>query len=491
MTVTAEAPFVRLENIIKNYGAVRALGGVELTFNSGECVGLVGHNGAGKSTLMQVLAGNVQPDGGELSVLGQNESMSYGVQRALELGVRCVFQELSLCPNLTVVENTRIRHPSITGFGWRKRASLLIRSFLDDIFPGNSIAVDDLVADLTLGQRQMVEIATVFAKTTSSLRLVILDEPTSSLDHAIAGQLLAYVRRFVTEGGCVILISHILGEILSTCDRIVVMGDGRVVEERPAARFTKHSLVEAMGHVNHAPQAHQPETVVKARTAPVVAEIQPPRRGSMTLTARKGEIIGLGGLAGQGQTTLLVLLQRSAGRHISFARCSGPVAFVAGDRQTDGVFPLWSIGQNITIRSLGTMRRFGLIDPKKEREMERRWKERMAIRTPDMANNIYTLSGGNQQKALFARALASDAEIILMDDPMRGVDIGTKQEVYHIIRSEAAKGRTFIWYTTEFEELTSCDYVYVLRDGAIVSEMPRSEITEAKVLQSSFEEVAQ
>jgi len=491
LTLTAEAPFVRLENITKNYGAVRALGGVDLTFNSGECVGLVGHNGAGKSTLMQILAGNVRPDGGELSVLGQNEIISYGVQRALALGVRCVFQELSLCPNLTVVENTRIRHPSITGFGWRKRASRLIRTFLDDIFPGNRIAVDDLVADLTLGQRQMVEIATVFAKTPSPLRLVILDEPTSSLDQAIAGQLLDYVRRFVAEGGCVILISHILGEILTTCDRIVVMGDGRVMEERPAARFSKHSLVEAMGHVNHEPQAHGPETVVKARTAPVVAEIQPSRRGSMKLEARKGEIIGLGGLAGQGQTTLLVLLQRSAGRHFVFARCSGPVAFVAGDRQTDGVFPLWSIGQNVTIRSLGTMRRFGLIDPKKEREMERRWKERMAIRTPDMANNIYTLSGGNQQKALFARALASDAEIILMDDPMRGVDIGTKQEVYDIMRSEAAKGRTFVWYTTEFEELTSCDYVYVLRDGAIVSEMPRSEMTEAKVLQSSFAEVAQ
>ncbi len=136
------------------------------------------------------------------------------------------------------------------------------------------------------------------------------------------------------------------------------------------------------------------------------------------------------------------------------------------------------------------MSRFGLIDARAERAMEEEWKARIAIRTPDMANGILTLSGGNQQKALFARALASDAEIVLMDDPMRGVDIGTKQEVYALIRAEAAKGRTFLWYTTEFDELRACDHVYVFRSGRIVADMARSELSEARVLQSSFEESA-
>lgn len=489
MHAIPQKPLVRLEQITKNYGAVRALAGVTLTLSPAECVGLAGHNGAGKSTMMQILAGNVRPDGGELLISGEREIERYDVQRAFALGIRCVFQELSLCPNLTVLENTRVRHPSIRGIGWRGRAASLILKVLDDIFPNNTIRPNDLVADLTLGQRQMVEIAIVFANVGSPLRLVILDEPTSSLDQAVAAQLLSYVRRFVGQGGCVVLISHILGEVLSTCDRIAVMGDGRVIEVRPAGQFTKHSLVEAMGHINHErPQEHV-ESPAKERTSPIVAQIQPPKLGSLKLEVRRGEIIGLGGLAGQGQTPLLVLLQRAYGRNLAFAKCECPPAFVAGDRQTDGVFPLWSIGQNITIRSLSKMRRFGLIDPRQERAMERHWKDRIAIRTPDIDDNIYTLSGGNQQKALFARALASDAEIILMDDPMRGVDIGTKQEVYDIIRSEAAKGRTFIWYTTEFEELTSCDYVYVLRSGAIVAEMHRSEISEAKVLKSSFAEV--
>ncbi len=338
----------------------------------------------------------------------------------------------------------------------------------------------------------MVEIATVFAAGETPLSLVILDEPTSSLDAQVASQLLAHVRRFVAAGGSVILISHILGEILETCDRITVMSDGKVVADRPAADFTRHSLVEAMGHVAHEAEATEAASGPTLRSAaPVVASAAPPRQGNeRRVEARKGEIIGLGGLAGHGQTALLVLLQNAARGRSRFAELRGRTAFVAGDRQTDGVFPLWSIGGNVTVRSLSAMSRFGLIDAKAERAMEDEWKARIAIRTPDMDNGILTLSGGNQQKALFARALASDAEIVLMDDPMRGVDIGTKQEVYALIRAEAAKGRTFLWYTTEFDELRACDHVYVFRSGRIVADMARSELSEARVLQSSFEEDA-
>ncbi|WP_062205091.1 sugar ABC transporter ATP-binding protein [Aureimonas sp. AU12] len=487
----APRPLIDLAQVKKSYGAVRALDGVDLAIRPGECLGLAGHNGAGKSTLMQVLAGNVRPDEGRIEIAGNDETQRFGVERAGQLGVRCVFQELSLCPNLTVIENARVRHPALKGFGWRKRAAKLIGEALDEIFPGHGIRLRDLVSDLALGQRQMVEIATVFARGDAPLSLVILDEPTSSLDAQVAGQLLAHVRRFVASGGSVILISHILGEILSTCDRISVMSDGRVVALRPAAEFDRHSLVEAMGHV----AAHtegEAAGAPKARTsAPIVASAHSPRQGDgRQLEARRGEIVGLGGLAGHGQTALLVLLHNAAHRGGHYARLDGRVAFVAGDRQTDGVFPLWSIGGNVTVRSLQSMQRFGLIDRAAERRMEAEWKERIAIRTPDMDNGILTLSGGNQQKALFARALASDAEIILMDDPMRGVDIGTKQEVYAIVRAEAARGRTFVWYTTEFDELRACDHVYVLRSGRIVADMARDELSEARVLQSSFAEAA-
>ena len=169
---------------------------------------------------------------------------------------------------------------------------------------------------------------------------------------------------------------------------------------------------------------------------------------------------------------------------------SGGVALVAGDRQTDGVFPLWTIAENITIASLARLRRGFLIDRAKTSAMAETWKARIAIRTPDVDNPILSLSGGNQQKALFARALGSTAETVLMDDPMRGVDIGTKQEVYDMIRAEAAGGRTFLWYTTEMDELRHCDHVYVFRDQHIVADLSRGELTEEKILHASFAEVA-
>ncbi|HVX83125.1 MAG TPA: ATP-binding cassette domain-containing protein, partial [Devosiaceae bacterium] len=165
-------------------------------------------------------------------------------------------------------------------------------------------------------------------------------------------------------------------------------------------------------------------------------------------------------------------------------------ALVAGDRQTDGIFPLWSIAENIGIRSLKALQRGIFISQERERELAERWQERIGIRTPDLDNNILSLSGGNQQKALFARALGSDARIILMDDPMRGVDIGTKLEVYDLIREEARHGRTFLWYTTETDELDNCDRVYVFRNGRIVAELARHELTEERVIQSSFAESA-
>ena len=164
----------------------------------------------------------------------------------------------------------------------------------------------------------------------------------------------------------------------------------------------------------------------------------------------------------------------------------GPVALVAGDRASDGVFPQWSIAQNIGVRSLRRLRTGPLISPRLETKLADAWRQRIRIRTPDVGNNILSLSGGNQQKALFARALASDARVVLMDDPMRGVDYGTKIEVYDLIRAEAAAGRTFLWYTTETEELKNCDRAYIFRNGAVVAELTRDELTEERVIHSSF-----
>jgi ribose transport system ATP-binding protein len=479
---------VTLNGVEKSFGAVRALAGVDFSVQTGECVGLVGHNGAGKSTLMNILAGTLAADKGEI-VVGPKTQRNYSVLQAHKLGIRCVFQELSLCPNLTVAETIHVLHPSITGFGWRTRAGRLIRERLDEIFPGHGIATDTMVGDMAIGKRQMVEVARAFTITDAPLRLVILDEPTSSLDTHRATQLLSYVRRTIANGASCVLISHLLGEILEYSDRIVVMRDGKVVVSDRASVFDRDKLVTAMGatvasvvakEANKAPRGSTP---VRVRARPAT------QTSGDELIAHEGEIVGLAGLSGHGQTDLLLSIFKGSTRRVPGISVSDPVAMVAGDRQSDGIFPLWSIAENIGVRSIAALRRGPLISSGLENRFAEWWRDKIRIRTSDLHNNILSLSGGNQQKALFARALGSDAKIVLMDDPMRGVDIGTKLEVYQLIRTEAAGGRTFLWYTTEMEELQNCDHVYVFRNGRIVADLRRDELSEERVIQSSFEEV--
>jgi ribose transport system ATP-binding protein len=481
---------VKLDGVEKHFGAVRALSGVDFPVRVGECVGLVGHNGAGKSTLMHVLAGTLVPDKGQI-IIGAELQKDYAVVLAQKLGIRCVFQELSLCPNLTVAENARVLHPSIAGWGWRRRAGDLIGNKLDEIFPGNGISADAVVGDLSIGQRQMVEVARAFTITEAPLHFVILDEPTSSLDSHRAGQLLSHVRRVIANGvGCV-LISHLLGEILEYSDRIVVMRDGKVVAADRASAFSRDKLVTTMGGVAASKMRSTKEAVPRG-TTPVRVRARPGKqRDGIELTAHQGEIVGLAGLSGHGQTELLLSIFKGASRRVPGIKVTDPVALVAGDRQTDGIFPLWSIAENVGIRSIGSLHRGFLISPELEDRFAERWRKRINILTLNMRNNILSLSGGNQQKALFARALGSEAKIVLMDDPMRGVDISTKLEVYDLIRSEANGGRTFLWYTTEMEELENCDHVYVFRNRRIVADLRRGELNEERVIQSSFEEVAQ
>ncbi|MFA6153713.1 sugar ABC transporter ATP-binding protein [Mesorhizobium sp.] len=476
---------VAFSAIAKSFGTVKALSGVDFSVDAGECVGLVGHNGAGKSTLMHMLAGTLQPDSGHRVITGR-EMPDYSVVLAHRLGIRCVFQELSLCPNLTVAENTRITHPSLNGWGSLRRADEMIVGQLDEIFPGHGIAGTDIVGELSIGRRQMIEVARAFTRASDPIALVILDEPTSSLDTHASSQLLAFVRRAVAGGTSCIFISHLLNEVLASTDRIVVMRDGKVSAAGATSSLDREKLVAAMVGL----PKERPAGVVAAQRADAPVRVRLGTTQDADFLARAGEVVGLAGLAAHGQSALLLRIFEAAGRRTPGVEVTAPVAVVAGDRQSDGVFPLWSILENISVRSLSDMSRHFLISQDMQRSLGETWHRRLGIRTPDMGNSILSLSGGNQQKALFARALASDAGIILMDDPMRGVDIATKIEVYDIIRDEAAKGRTFIWYTTEFEELENCDRVYVLRNGTITAALDRGEVSEENVIRSSFGEAA-
>ncbi len=479
---TPPGVYLAVRGAAKSYGAVQALRDVDFAVAPGEIVGVVGHNGAGKSTLMNILAGTVQRSRGDFTIAGKTVG-EWSPHEAQRHGLRCVFQELSLCGNLTLAENTRVIHRSLRGPGWRRRAGALIRQQLDTIFPGHGLSVETRAIELPIGARQMAEIARAFTETDAPVRCVILDEPTSALGHKAASQLLAYVKGLPERGIACILITHRLDEILLVCDRATVMVDGKVVAERPVASLSRPALVGLMGAIE-APRLPA-SAVERVAGRPPVVDL--PGRDSLDLGihAAPGEIIGFAGLDGHGQRERLRALY-AYGRHRHRQGRGPAVAYVAGDRGAEGVFGLWSIAENLTIRSIRTLRRAGLISREAERDLAREWVAKLEVKAPSIDTPMLSLSGGNQQKVLFARALASDAEIILLDDPMRGVDVNTKQEVYKLIRREAEAGRCFIWYTTEVEELTNCSRIYVFREGRARTELLGVEIEPARILEESF-----
>lgn len=494
---------VALRGITKQFGGVRALSGIDLSINPGEVLGIVGHNGAGKSTLMQVLIGTIRSTEGSILVDGQDVISGYDVSRAHAHGIRCVFQEPSLCPNLKVFENARILHHTLRGRGWAARARRLISQSLDEIFPGHGISADAVTGNLPAGSRQMVEIARAFTVTDVPIRIVILDEPTSSLDAKVAEQLMLFMRRVTQHRVSCIFISHRLKEIVANTDRIVVMRDGRVVAQRQTKDISEEQLVDSMGTMAQAAESagEDREAIETPKADPVAApakriskagdiriELHPSPTDAAPLIARAGEVIGLGGLAGHGQRDALLTVFAAARGGGRSGVVRGTVSYVSGDRQREGIFPLWSIGRNLTIGLMRLLAHQGFLYRQEEADTAKSWRDKIHIMTPDVDNPILSLSGGNQQKVLIARALANGSDIVLLDDPMRGVDVATKREMFAMIRGEAAQGKCFLLYTTETQELSYCDRVYVFYSGSITEEIERAELTEDRVLRASFTE---
>lgn len=479
-------PLIAVRNIDVSFGLVRALKNANFQFMRGECVAIAGHNGAGKSTLMSVLSGARRSNAGYIEHDEIRHERGYSADVARGLGVRCVFQELSLCPNLTIEENMRPMHPQLKGIGWRKRARRIIEAQLDAIFPGHALSGTDVVSDLSLTQQQMVEIARAFSSVDSPVKVVILDEPTSSLDKYTSEQLLAFVRKAAASGITSILITHMLGEMLRCADRIMVMRDGNVVSTLSTHGLTRDAIIRAMGQFVEGDAAPgRGRRAAAHRQAAYRWNLGPKER--TTIEVPHGSIVGFAGLAGQGQTDALNEIYAKARQRGSHQRA----AYVAGDRRADGVFPAWTIAQNFDIRSLFDRARGSWINTRGLQALFDVWAKKLDIRGAAGTANILALSGGNQQKVLFGRALASDAELVLMDDPMRGVDIGTKLEIYRLLLEEAAKGRTFVWYTTENDELAYCDKTYVFRSGRVTQELSATECTEEALLAASFEEMTE
>jgi ribose transport system ATP-binding protein len=266
----------------------------------------------------------------------------------------------------------------------------------------------------------------------------------------------------------------------------MVMRDGNVVSTLNAHGLTRDAIIRAMGQFVEGDTAPGRERRAAAHRQAAYRWNLGPKEGT-TIEVPHGSIVGFAGLAGQGQTDALNEIYAKARQRGSHQR----VAYVAGDRRADGVFPAWTIAQNFDIRSLFDRARGSWINTRRLQELFDVWAKKLDIRGAAGTANILALSGGNQQKVLFGRALASDAELVLMDDPMRGVDIGTKLEIYRLLLEEAAKGRTFVWYTTENDELAYCDKTYVFRSGRVTQELSATECTEEALLAASFEEVTE
>ncbi|HEY9214412.1 MAG TPA: ATP-binding cassette domain-containing protein [Ancylobacter sp.] len=483
----AASPVARLAGICKAFGPTQANDRIDLVVERGEVLGLVGGNGAGKSTLMRILCGVTRADAGTIAIGGINIDPSlYDTALAQAGGIRIVHQELSLCDNLSVAENFFLEAPEAarTAPGWRRAYRARAGTALDEVFPGHGINVDLPVGHLQIGQRQMVEIAR--AMTAPKARLIILDEPTSSLGLERSRQLRAFIRARATAGLAFIFISHKLQEVVEIATRVLVLRNGRAVWSGASADATVAALVGAMGGPSEGALRSRraarppltPDAPVQVR---IGGDVVAPLGRDVVLKA--GEVVGLAGLEGSGQRDLL---HRLFSRPWGGIERRGSASFVSGDRQKEGVFPLWSVLSNIALGRLNGRAPLGLVSEPAEREVARGAAERLKLDPSRFDSPILDLSGGNQQKALVARALVGEAATILFDDPTRGVDVAAKEDFYALIGDVARAGRLVVWHSTEDIEFVECDRVLVFSGGRIVRELVGVEITEQAIVDASF-----
>jgi ribose transport system ATP-binding protein len=486
------------ENITKTYGPTVAVNSVSLSIRRGTITALLGGNGAGKSTLTRVLSGTARPDDGRLFFDSHPISFpEYSVRRAKDLGIRVVHQELSVCTNLNVAENFFLELSQLFPAGrWRPKAGELVERTLEAIFPGNRIRASSNVGSLSLAQQQMVEIARAAAD--PKLKLLILDEPTSSLDATRGHQLLEYLRRRAREGLSFVFIGHKLGEILDVAQDFLVMRDGEMAWSGPGKETDHDKLVTLLSA--KAPLAANKETCSAVtpkeydrspgnpeETALVeIAENWMENRESGPVKLFRGEIVGLAGLEGSGQQRLLLgIYSASKGAKSGISRRS-QAAYVSGDRQKEGVFPLWPTMQNMTISRHARRAPLLPVSANAEKGWTEPWRDRFSFTESALESPILQLSGGNQQKALMSRALIDDADTILLNDPTRGVDIGVKREFYQVLREVAARGKLIVWYSSEDTEFLECSRVLVLRRGKVATEISGQDASRENLVSAFF-----
>lgn len=477
-------PVVLMEGITKTYPGVTALAGVDLTLDQGEVLGLVGANGAGKSTLMNVLGGVIHPDSGDIRVAGELVHIR-NPRQSQALGIAFVQQEVATFGTLSVVDNLFITDfpvsgPVIRRTEMRRRSEAVLQRL------GCSFGPDDIMDDLSTGDRQMVTIARALL---SNPKVIILDEPTSSLSLTERQRLFQMLKTLRAEGVSFVYISHFLDEVFSVCQRVTVMRNGRVAG---AGRIRDVTLDQVVEWMIGGTADHQPLHRSAAATGDPVLEVRGLQRdGVLTdidLTVRRGEIVGIWGLMGSGRTELAraivgldhmdggtILIDDGRGlAAVKRSRRQRHIGFVPEDRRQEGLFLPMSVPRNIGMASLRVLSRFGMVSGNRESRLADRFIEQLGIKMSSKQQQVRTLSGGNQQKVVLARWLALAPPVFILDEPMRGLDIGAKAQIRALIAELADGGAAIVVIDSELQELRLlADRFIVLHRGRIAGECPR------------------
>jgi ribose transport system ATP-binding protein len=492
----------RMEGVSKRYGGVRALRDAEIVVEAGRVHAVLGENGAGKSTLIKIMSGVVTPDEGRMVLDGETVSFASPAD-ANRAGIVCIFQELSLIPDLSVADNIAISNPP-SRFGLIDRRAqrrfaeeALERAGAGDIHP---LA---LVKDLPLSRRQMVEIAKALGR---KPRILILDEATSALTAADVDRVYGVLKRLRAEGLALLYISHRMHEIAELADDCTIFRNGSNVASYVAGSKTDDEVVELMIGREYK-HVFPPKPGLPPESGPPLLELRKlgwsPRLKDISLQVRAGEVVGLGGLDGQGQRELLLAIfgvlrgisgeVLVAGAPVAIdsperAKSDGiRMALIPEDRKTEGLMLPMSVRDNLSFAALDRFSRWGVVDEEAESRAVSDMIRTMAIKTDGDAIAVGALSGGNQQKVVIGKWLMGDPRIILLNDPTRGIDVGTKQEIYALLRRLAAAGAAVLFYSTDYDELIGCcDRVLVLYDGSVKRELAGADITEKALIASSL-----
>ncbi|PMS14741.1 sugar ABC transporter ATP-binding protein [Trinickia dabaoshanensis] len=493
-------PVLTVGGVGKTY-AVPVLTGIDLTLNAGEVLALTGENGAGKSTLSKIISGLVEPTEGVMHYRGQPYAPA-SRSEAEALGVRMVMQELNLLPTLTIAENLFLnRLPAVKGIGWISRKRLredarvaMARVGLEALDP------DTPVSELGIGFQQLVEIA---RNLIGDCRVLILDEPTAMLTGREVDLLFHQIERLKRDGVSIVYISHRLEELARISERVAVLRDGKLVSVGPIAEYTTDRLVTQMVGRDIGETIEFGERKIGAP----MLRVEKLTRGTLvqdvSFEVKSGEIFGISGLIGSGRTELLRAIfgadakdsgEVSIGippKRVSIGSPADAVkrgmALITEDRKSEGLMLTQSIASNIALNNFSAVSRLGWIDGRRERALAQRHIDAMRIRCADEQQAVGELSGGNQQKVVIGRWLERDADVLLFDEPTRGIDVGAKFEIYSLLGEEAKKGKALVVVSSELRELMLiCDRIGVMSAGKLVRIFERDEWTQDDLLAAAF-----